>query len=547
MLKNRDPSAPSDITDEQLQDIRQHPRILALRKKLKDEMRSLAGAMRNAREPFPELCSEHDEVDKELTRLRKIFEMRLRRKHERTISTPHQRCHPDELEPTNPRLYLCREGPAGAFYDPEAESFDEKLLLERRIQATKDLVAFAPAEGTRTYQSSNVLVMSMEMSRMRDPTLGRPKKLELIPPGAICYPPPQSAPEFHPDLSIVSWLKSVEDLEQLELDDQVTTSNMPISRHVWLDLGLENLEMGTGEPEVEDYFRDNVFPKLGPLDALKRIDKAPMAKTVVLDVGSTKFKLSTPVPDMFQSVQLRRMDNEMAANSQGLLYPFFSAEYEADGPGGSGSLWAATNQCIGSPTACVNIGERLNQRLRDKSVELNTAGFTIAMSGTEARLFVSWRDNDRRFYVQKVRSSALQEPEHFVQFHTHLFECYPRGDRKAASLTAKSRAQPWDENGSSSKRPRLEPSPESQERQSSGRRRSLQGRISLIRYVAACYASPCQHRPHHHRGQELRRRQSRTHPSSLGHRVCPARNVEACAVDSLSPTRLRTPDLIRAA
>jgi hypothetical protein len=176
MLKNRDPFAPSDITGEQLQGIRQHPRILALRqekKKLKDEMRSLAGTMGNAREPFPELYSKHDEADKELTRLRKIFrdEAKAKARKDYFHSAPVLEIDkqidlllggdviPDESEdPWNPPIseYIFAERArlVDAFYGPEAESFDEKPLLDRRIQATKDLVAFAglcepPRRGKR--------------------------------------------------------------------------------------------------------------------------------------------------------------------------------------------------------------------------------------------------------------------------------------------------------------------------------------------------------------------------------------------------------------
>jgi hypothetical protein len=55
---------------------------------------------------------------------------------------------PDESEETwNPPIleYIFAERTrlVDAFYGPEAESFDEKPLLDRRIQATKDLVIFA--------------------------------------------------------------------------------------------------------------------------------------------------------------------------------------------------------------------------------------------------------------------------------------------------------------------------------------------------------------------------------------------------------------------
>ncbi|RSL95604.1 hypothetical protein CEP52_011976 [Fusarium oligoseptatum] len=37
------------------------------------------------------------------------------------------------------------------------------------------------------------------------------------------------------------------------------------------------------------------------------------------------------------------------------------------------------------------------------------------MNGTEARLFISWKQQDL-FNVQNVRSFALQEPDHFIEF-----------------------------------------------------------------------------------------------------------------------------------
>ncbi|KAN0068852.1 hypothetical protein V8E54_013021 [Elaphomyces granulatus] len=219
----------------------------------------------------------------------------------------------------------------------------------------------------------------------------------------------------------------------------------PSPNEVMHDPELEALEMGTGEPEVGDYFSTNVFTKPGPTDVIKRIEKAPMAKRAVPDLGS-KFKLVTPVPDVLYGfnrvhaftqrqqtllqllvavvlVVKREMNNEMVANSQGLLYPFFSIEYEADGPGGPGSLWSATNQCIGSATASVNIIECLNRRLRMKLTEshrLNSAAFTLAMSGTEARLFISWQAYDQRYFVQKIRSFALQEASQFLQFRAYV-------------------------------------------------------------------------------------------------------------------------------
>jgi hypothetical protein len=166
----------------------------------------------------------------------------------------------------------------------------------------------------------------------------------------------------------------------------------PSLDQVLQDTGLECLQRGTTEPAVENYFKANIFPDPKPLDSLKRIDKYPMAKRTVPDVGS-KLKVSTPYPDMLygynrgafpqQQTQLRAMGNEMVANNQDLLYPFFVIEFTADGPGGSGSMWVATNQCLGGSVSCVNIAERLNHQLKQcksKNVlPIDSAAFSIAI------------------------------------------------------------------------------------------------------------------------------------------------------------------------
>ena len=237
---------------------------------------------------------------------------------------------------------------------------------------------------------------------------------------------------------------------------------------------LYDLEMGTAELAVENYFKSNIFPDPGPSDNLKRIDKNPMAKQVVPDVGS-KLKVSTPWPDMLygynslgafpqQQTQLRSMGTDMVANSQDLTYPFFVIEFKADGPGGSGSLWVATNQCLGGSASCVNIAERLNRQLRQcKSIKvrpIDSAAFSIAMSGTEARLYISWKQNDLDYYMRKIKSFSLQEPEQYVIFRQYVRNIIDWGEdkrlkeiresldslleenRKIASQLAKSRPPP---------------------------------------------------------------------------------------------------------
>jgi hypothetical protein len=153
-----------------------------------------------------------------------------------------------------------------------------------------------------------------------------------------------------------------------------------------------------------------------------------MFKHAVPDPGS-KLKVSTPVPDMLyaytdgafaqQQTQLMSMGTSMMANNLGLIYPFFVIEFKGDGP-----LWVATNQCAGGSASSVNIAERLNWQLRkcnnDKVRLIDSAAFSVAMNGTEARLYISWKHNELDYYMRKVESFLLQRPDHYVEFRKYV-------------------------------------------------------------------------------------------------------------------------------
>jgi hypothetical protein len=250
----------------------------------------------------------------------------------------------------------------------------------------------------------------------------------------------------------------------------------PSPDKVWQDRALEELGMGSAEPDVEKYFQTRIFPDCDPGDILKRSDRQPMAKHTVPSTGS-KLKVSNPVPDMLygynrqnafphQQAQLISMGTEMVANNQGLLYPFFAIEFKGDGPSGSGSLWVATNQCLGGSASCVNIAERLNHQLRhcksNKVERVSSAAFSLAMSGTEARLYISWRQNELDTYMANVDSFLLQKPKDYREFRKHVLNIVGWGkdkrlneirdsldtlleeSRKRASEAAKSHQPPSD-------------------------------------------------------------------------------------------------------
>jgi hypothetical protein len=115
------------------------------------------------------------------------------------------------------------------------------------------------------------------------------------------------------------------------------------------------------------------------------------------------------------------MGTEMVANSLGLLYPFFVIEFKGDGSSGRGSLWEATNQCLGGSASCTSIAERLNRRLEESKVQLiNSATFSVAMNGTEARLYISWKHDKLNYHIQGIECFLLQRPDHYLEFYKHV-------------------------------------------------------------------------------------------------------------------------------
>ncbi|KAA6413416.1 MAG: hypothetical protein FRX48_03162 [Lasallia pustulata] len=172
-----------------------------------------------------------------------------------------------------------------------------------------------------------------------------------------------------------------------------------------------------------------------------------------------------------QQSHLISMGTEIVANSQGLILPFFVIEFKADGPGASRSLWVATNQCLGGSASCVNIAERLNRQLRqcdNQEIEpIDSAAFSIAMNGTEARLYISWKHNELDYYVRKVDSFLLQKDRDYIDFRKHMLNIIDWGkgkrlkqirdsldilveeNRKTASQQAKSRPPPTDDSANS--------------------------------------------------------------------------------------------------
>ncbi|KAH7019528.1 hypothetical protein EDB80DRAFT_632606 [Ilyonectria destructans] len=257
-------------------------------------------------------------------------------------------------------------------------------------------------------------------------------------------------------------------------------SPSPTLDQVWDGEELEILAMGTEESVVRKYFQETIFPNPDRRDSLIRSDGQPMAKHTV---PGKRFglKVSNPTPDMLygykwgqafpqQETQLISMGTEMRATNQknGMIYPFLIIEVKGDG----GSMWGAMNQCLGGSASCVNVTEILNRRLRlcksDIVHPINSAAFSIAINGAEARLYISWKHNEQDYYMTTVDTFLLQDPEHYLKFRKYVYNIIDWGrgkrleeirksldslleeSRKSNSAAAKSRTPPDSASSSSS-------------------------------------------------------------------------------------------------
>lgn len=220
---------------------------------------------------------------------------------------------------------------------------------------------------------------------------------------------------------------------------QARDSPGPSLDEVQNDSDLHDLWMSAAELDVEDYFKSKIFLNPKKSDSLKRSDRAPMARNAVPPrVGQNPAKVSYPIPDRLyrynlteafsfpQRKQLRSMGTPIPANRHGLIYPFLLIEFKGDDSGGARSFWVATNQCLGGAATCLNVVEHLNTILRQLEKKkakvhfMKNVVFSIALSGTEARLHISWKHDAVTYHMAKVEDFALQKPKDYLEFRQQV-------------------------------------------------------------------------------------------------------------------------------
>lgn len=194
---------------------------------------------------------------------------------------------------------------------------------------------------------------------------------------------------------------------------------------------FESMDDGCTELDLLRYI-DTAVQNRDDYPGLKVSDRALIYADWLPNRSRPEHRVSQPKPDSLYGYRVNAfakhhrmalgdMHRGLSSNSQGLILPFLVIEHKASGPGSYGSLWEAENQCFGGSTACLSIMNELNNALNKVSQHpgpvqtLDNAVFSIAMTNSVAKLYISWQ-SDMSYFSSRVASFCLVDPEHFIQF-----------------------------------------------------------------------------------------------------------------------------------
>ncbi|KAL2687047.1 hypothetical protein Neosp_004597 [[Neocosmospora] mangrovei] len=209
------------------------------------------------------------------------------------------------------------------------------------------------------------------------------------------------------------------------------------------DALLHNLEESGSSTRIKEYFKALFTPP--PSSRVQGVRDQTMCYGVVPHRESIEGP-RPPTPamlygyslDVFSDAEKQQQTLFEAEATRACLYPFFTIEVQGDGPTSTGSLWAATNTCLASSAGCVALFNKLERRVHQVtgpfSPELNNVAFSIAMNGTEARLFVTYRMDEGMYGMYKAKSFLLQDPDHHIMFHKCVLNIIEWGQQRLVKI-----------------------------------------------------------------------------------------------------------------
>lgn len=121
---------------------------------------------------------------------------------------------------------------------------------------------------------------------------------------------------------------------------------------------------------------------------------------------------------------------DAAANEDNLILPFLSVEIgeQRSAIGPSRSFYGMENEAGATTAACVRMVEHLNTCVDQRpnndvfdEMRLSPVAFSVVTNGSEARLFMGWRDLWGGYSMRYLEGWLLREEKQYVEFQ-HVFQ-----------------------------------------------------------------------------------------------------------------------------
>lgn len=121
---------------------------------------------------------------------------------------------------------------------------------------------------------------------------------------------------------------------------------------------------------------------------------------------------------------------DAAANEDNLILPFLCVEIgeQRSAIEPSRSFYGMENEAAATAAACVKMMEQLNARIDESpndgvfgAMRLCTVAFSVVTNGSEARLFMAWRDRWGGYTMRYLQAWLLAEEDQYVEFQ-HVFQ-----------------------------------------------------------------------------------------------------------------------------
>ncbi|RSL55884.1 hypothetical protein CEP54_009134 [Fusarium duplospermum] len=185
-----------------------------------------------------------------------------------------------------------------------------------------------------------------------------------------------------------------------------------------LDALLHNLEESGSSARIKEYFGTLFTPPsssriLGVKDQTMCYGVVPHRESIEGPRPPTPAMLYGYGLDVFSDAEKQQQTLFEAEATRACLYPFFTIEIQA---------------------LFNKLERRVHQVTGPFAPELNNVAFSIAMNGTEARLFVTYRMDEGMYGMYKAKSFLLQDPDHHIRFRKCVLNIIEWGQQRLVKI-----------------------------------------------------------------------------------------------------------------